>query len=224
MSSIQNNLNSVRKRILSACQKAGRNPSEIKLLAVSKKFPASIVQQAVDAGHLYFGENYVQEAKDKIAELDPKLTFDLIGPLQRNKAKLAVGLFDCIQSVDRIELAEEISKQAVKKKLTQKILIQVNISNEETKSGVLPDDLKELVERVGNLPSISLEGLMAIGRYYDVEDERCRKQCRDLRELRDSLPVDLSELSMGMSHDFEVAIEEGATIVRVGSAIFGERV
>jgi len=210
--------------------RAGRCPSEVKLIAVSKGVSAETVKNAVENGIRDLGENRVQEAQEKIdiikASLpEARVKWHLIGHLQKNKAKIAVKLFDMIHSVDSLELAELIDKYAAETGKKQKILLQVKLSDEESKYGILNDKLNEVLEGVRHLDNLKLEGLMTIPPYFD-DPERVRVFFRALRELKDNAihaGFRLSELSMGMSNDFEIAIEEGATMVRVGTAIFGER-
>ncbi len=238
--SVAANISRIEARIADAARRAGRDPAEIMLLAVSKTIPAAVVREAVVFGQYAFGESYVQEAQRKREELTKLLSqsgvqgvgrirFDLIGALQRNKVKHAVGLFDVIQSVDRRELAAEISSVAVKRGVEQKVLMQINISREASKSGVLPEHARELAEDILRLPNIVLMGLMSIGSFLPENEpeavrrrefcELARLQCVLAEQTGSAMP----ELSMGMSSDFELAIAEGATIVRVGTALFGER-
>lgn len=202
----------------------------MQLLVVTKTVGASAIREAVDSGMRVFGENRVQEARkkilsDEIRAMPEKLEWHLIGHLQKNKAKDAVQLFEVIHSVDSIELAEELDRQAEKFAKTQRILIQVKLSEEETKSGVTEKGFPELLEKIAKLKHLKLEGLMTIPPYREnVQD--VVPYFRRLRELRDEAEkagFKLPELSMGMSHDYEAAIEEGATMVRIGTAIFGER-
>lgn len=218
------------KRISHAAMRAGRNPEEIKLIAVTKNVNIDTIKEAIDSGLRIFGENRVQEAIKKVSVIGcqasgSNIQWHLIGHLQKNKTKYAVQLFDLIHSVDSIELAEELNKQAEKIGKVQRILIQVKLSEEETKHGVLEKDLEPLLEKIKSLRHLKLEGLMTMPPY--VEDvEKVRPYFRRLKEIRDrcqDLGFHLPELSMGMSNDFEVAIEEGATMVRIGTAIFGER-
>lgn len=212
--------------------RAGRSPEEVKLVAVTKTVEIERIIEAIDAGLRVFGENRVQEAQKKIQDLrfkiQNKLQWHLIGHLQRNKAKYAVQLFDLIHSVDSIGLAEELNRQAEKIGKIQSILVQVKLSEEDTKHGIEEEDLVSLIERIRDLKNLRLEGLMTMPPYFE-DIEMVRPYFRRLRELRDTINSShitnnaLRELSMGMSHDFEVAIEEGATLVRIGTAIFGER-
>ena len=225
---IATNLNKVIERITQAALRAGRDPKDIQLVAVSKTVPAETVREAIEAGVTILGENYVQEARGKIEEIGHNPRWDFIGHLQSNKAKYVVDLFDIIHSVDRLSLAREISKLAEKQGKTIKILVQVNISGEEVKSGIDPGGVNPLVKEIVSLPNVSLEGLMTMPPFFD-DPEKTRPYFIALRKLRDSLReemgeyTDLKELSMGMSGYFEIAIEEGSTLVRVGTAIFGER-
>jgi len=209
----------VEARIAAACARAGRARGDVKLVAVSKTFPASDVEHVIAAGIADVGENKVQEARDKKPSVAGSPRWHLIGHLQSNKAKDAVRLFDVIQSVDSVELAEKIARAADTAGKQQEILLQVNIGRETQKSGAEPDGVAGLVRRIGALPSVKLSGLMAIP--PAGEPEEVRPHFRALRAMRDDLG--LTELSMGMTDDFETAIEEGATIVRVGRAIFGSR-
>ncbi|MFN3395293.1 MAG: YggS family pyridoxal phosphate-dependent enzyme [Thermodesulfovibrionales bacterium] len=226
-------IKTVYRRICHASMRAGRNPEEVKLVAVTKTVDVEKIMEAINAGLRVFGENRVQEAQKKIHDMrariqDSKIEWHLIGYLQRNKAKYAVQLFDLIHSVDSIGLAEELNRQAEKIGKTQRILIQVKLSEEETKHGINEEDLISLIERIKSLKNLRLEGFMTIPPYFE-DPEMVRPYFRRLRELRDAINSShitrhpLQELSMGMSHDFEVAIEEGATMVRIGTAIFGER-
>ena len=218
-------------RIISrSALRAGRNPEEVRLLVVTKTVGLQAIREAVESGVRLFGENRVQEAKkkilsDEIRTIPEKLEWHLIGHLQKNKAKDAVQFFDLIHSVDSIELAEELDRQAEKIGKTQRVLVQVKLSDEETKSGVAEEGLHHLLERIMQLKHLQLEGLMTIPPYREnVRD--VMPYFRRLRELRDEAEKSgfrLPELSMGMSHDYEAAIEAGATMVRIGTAIFGER-
>ncbi len=224
------NASRIFKKICHAAMKAGRSPEDIKLIAVTKTISPEIVREAVDIGLRIFGENRVQEARDKILALQPytsqsNIQWHLIGHLQKNKAKYAVQLFDLIHTVDSIELAEELNKQALKSAKIQKVLIQVMLSEEETKHGIAENDLMKLLNGIKLFKNIELLGFMTMPPYFE-NPENARPYFRRLREIRDGLQKEgfhLLELSMGMSNDFEIAIEEGATMVRVGTAIFGER-
>jgi len=228
MSQIADNLTILEERIANAVSKAGRNAQDIKLIAVSKTVDAERIKQAIEAGATILGENYIQEARNKIKEIGQGARWDFIGHLQSNKAKYAVDLFEMIHSVDRLSLAQEINRVAEKKGKKVRILVQVNISGEETKSGINPQKVRTLIGEIASMSNLSLEGLMTMPPYFD-DPEKARPYFTALRELRDTIlkesigDIILQELSMGMSGDFEVAIEEGSTMVRIGTAIFGER-
>lgn len=207
-------------RIAAACARAGRAREDVLLVAVSKTFPATDVDHAIAAGMTDLGENKVQETRDKKPLVAGNARWHLIGHLQSNKAKDAVRLFDVIQAVDSIELAGKIARAAESAGKRQDVLLQVNIGRELQKSGAAPESVPELARRVAALPSLHLTGLMAIPPAGEAEE--MRPYFRELRGMREDLG--LTELSMGMTDDFEVAIEEGATIIRVGRAIFGSRV
>lgn len=222
-------INAVATRIRAAALAAGRDPKTIRLVAVSKTVPAARVRTAVEAGIILMGENYIQEARDKIDALgDLDVSWHFIGHLQRNKAKYAVRLFDLIHAVDSIKLARELDKEAAKHGKVQAILVQVNTGKEATKSGVYAEEALTLVREAGRLPHLAVRGLMTLPPFFNAP-EKVRPFFRELRELRDrlreeALPgVSMDELSMGMTGDFEAAIQEGATLVRIGTAIFGER-
>jgi pyridoxal phosphate enzyme (YggS family) len=211
-----------------AAERAGRNPGSVRLVAVSKTQPAEAVAAALEAGQGLFGENYVQEFLEKARQVPAGVEWHFIGSLQSNKAKYLAGLTTLIHSVDRISLAREIDRQWEKAGKICDILLQVNISGEETKSGTTAAGLIELAREAAALPHLRIRGLMTMPPFYD-EPERARPFFRELKCLagviaEEKIPgISMDELSMGMSGDFEVAIEEGATLVRVGSAIFGER-
>ncbi|HEX3580934.1 MAG TPA: YggS family pyridoxal phosphate-dependent enzyme [Thermoanaerobaculia bacterium] len=210
-------LAAVNARIEAACMKAGRKREEVTLVAVSKTFPAEAVTNAIAAGATHVGENKVQEAREKKPLVQGNARWHLIGHLQSNKAKDAVRLFDVIETVDSVELAEKLGKAALAIGKKQEILIQVNVGREEQKSGADPTDVPALAREMAGIDGISLRGLMAIPPF----DQEPRPYFRSMRELQQRTGV--AELSMGMSEDFEIAIEEGSTIVRVGRAIFGAR-
>jgi len=228
MSQIGDNFKRVRERIAHAASRVGRNPDHIQLVVVSKTVDIEKLKQAIEAGATILGENYVQEARNKIKEMGQGVRWDFIGHLQSNKAKYTVDLFEMIHSVDRLSLAQEINKVAEKKRKKVRILVQVNISGEEAKSGIDPEEVSLLVRGIASMSNLSLEGLMTMPPYFD-DPEKARPYFTALRELRDKIigesieGASLKELSMGMSGDFEVAIEEGSTMVRIGTAIFGER-
>ncbi|TES93929.1 MAG: YggS family pyridoxal phosphate-dependent enzyme [Desulfobacteraceae bacterium] len=222
-------LQSVKERIENAARACGRDPETVRLVAVSKTIPTDRVKQAIQAGVTILGENYVQEARAKFNDLATyPASWHFIGHLQSNKAKYAVRLFDLIHSVDKLKLAREIDKHANKINKIQEILIQVNISEETSKSGVDVEDAHNLIKDISLLENLSVKGLMTMPPYFN-EPEKVQPYFSALRGLRDHLEqqdlfnVTLSELSMGMTGDFEVAIQEGATLVRIGTAIFGKR-
>lgn len=220
MLDIRANLGRVQEAVARACARAGRSPDHVLLIAVSKTMDAERVRLAVAAGVAALGENRVQEAREKIEALGHPVPWHLIGGLQTNKARDAARLFDWIHSVDRLELAQELSRRAHAAARTLSILLQVNLGDEPQKGGVAPAETKRLCEAVAGLPGLRVRGLMAIPPAAPTAEET-RPHFRTLRELRDSLG--LEHLSMGMSADYAVAVEEGATIVRVGTAIFGPR-
>jgi pyridoxal phosphate enzyme (YggS family) len=226
---IRDRLARVQEQIARAAERAGRSPKEITLIAVSKTFDSSIVQQAVDAGALDLGENRVQEAASKveIVKGDP-LRWHLIGHLQSNKTRLAVRAFDVIHTIDSRELAERLDRIAGEENRTLTVLAQADLANEPTKSGADETKLAGIIEALDAARHLDLKGLMTIPPFFD-SPEQTRPYFRRLREILEELnrsrsaERQLTDLSMGMSHDFEVAIEEGATMVRVGTAIFGKR-
>jgi PLP dependent protein len=213
------NLASLEVRIAAACHRAGRDRTEVHLIAVTKTFPAADVQCAIEAGVTDIGENKVQEARDKKPVVAGAARWHLIGHLQSNKAKDAVRLFDLIHTVGSLTLAQKIGQAALAAGKTQQVLLQVNIGREPQKSGADPDEVDELARGVASVPSLKLSGVMAIP--PPGEPEEMRRWFRDMRTIRERLGV--SQLSIGMTDDFEIAIEEGATIIRVGRAIFGSR-
>jgi hypothetical protein len=209
-------LSQVRERIAAACSRAGRDPSTVRLVAVGKTKPVEMLRQAFAAGQAIFGENYAQELREK-AEALPGAEWHFIGALQTNKAKLVVGRAALIHTCDRLALAQELSKRAKAGGLTQRVLLEVNVGREPQKAGAMPDQVSQLLSQVRALPALSCEGLMCI----PPAEGDPRPHFRALRELARALG--LAQLSMGMTADYEIAIEEGATLVRVGTAIFGER-
>lgn len=224
---IQDQLREIRAAIAAAEARAGRAAGSVSLLAVSKTFPAADVQQAYDDGQRLFGENRLQEAMEKMPVLPPDCRWHLIGPLQRNKVRKALEQgFELIEAVDSLRLAETISRIAGELGCTARILLEVNIDAEPTKHGFRPEELVELWPQLTALPFLEIRGLMCIPAPAPTP-EGSRPAFRALRLLAEKLrargPLPLPELSMGMSHDFPIAVEEGATIVRVGSAIFGKR-
>ncbi len=235
------NASNIFKKISHAAMAAGRCPDEVRLIAVTKTVAAETLKEAIDAGLRIFGENRVQEARDKISVLKFEVTppapplikggtiggveWHLIGHLQKNKAKYAVRLFDLIHTVDSVELAEEINRQAEKIGKIQRILVQVKLSGEEKKHGISEAELLQLLDKIKGLSHLRLEGLMTMPPHFE-EPELGRKYFRRLREIKcnaEAKGYSLPELSMGMSDDFQIAIEEGSTMVRIGAAIFGER-
>lgn len=223
-----NALDTIQARIRIACRRCGRDPASVRLLAVSKTQPAHVVQTAAAAGQRLFGENRVMEARDKMPQVPYRsLEWHLIGPLQRNKVKLAVTLFQMIHSIDTLPLAQAVSHR-VPTVSPLPVLMQVNIGREPQKQGVLPEEAESLARSMAALPGIVLQGLMTIPPRAE-DPEETRPYFRELAQLARRLDsyaipgVAMQTLSMGMSHDFEIAIEEGATLVRVGSALFGER-
>jgi pyridoxal phosphate enzyme (YggS family) len=226
MNPIAQNLEDVRNTIAAACRKVGRDPAAVRLVAVSKTVDLERVWQAIAAGQALFGENYLQEARGKIAALGRQVGWHLVGHLQTNKAKPAVELFDLIHAVDRLKLARALDTAAAALNKVQDVLIQVNQGGEDTKSGVAPEAATDLLQEVAQLPHLRVTGLMTMPPWF-ADPEAVRPYFKALRELRDRLRdltgLPLTELSMGMSGDFAVAVEEGATLVRVGTAIFGQR-
>lgn len=229
MGTVAENLEAVESRIAVAARRAGRDPAGVTLVAVSKLIPVERVREGIAAGLRVLGENYVQEARTKIAELGRGVAWHLVGHLQANKAKHAVELFDLIHSLDSVELALELDRQAERRGRAEvPVLVQLSLAGEATKSGVSEQALLPLLKAIVPLRHVSVQGLMTMPPY--VEDpEASRPFFRALRELRERVEkegierVTMAHLSMGMSHDFEVAIEEGATLIRVGTAIFGPR-
>lgn len=226
MTTLARRLQEVRYRIAAACARSRRDPTSVTLVAVSKTVPAAGVSQAMESGHTVFGENRVQEALAKIDEVGPPARWHLVGRLQRNKARHAVGRFELIHSIDGADLARELDRRAAAAGHVQPVLVQVNLSHEPTKAGVSAQGLDALIETIAELDHLDLRGLMTIP--PPVEDsEQSRPWFVRLREARDRTTArvgrSLPDLSMGMTDDFEVAVEEGATLVRVGRAIFGER-
>ena len=226
---LQANLRALHERITKAARAAGRDPSSVRLLAVSKAFPATVIAEAARAGQRAFGENYVQEALAKMEELvdsgDQPLEWHFIGPIQSNKTRAIAQAFDWVQSVDRLKIAERLAEQRPADLPLLNVLLQVNVSGEASKAGVAPDQLSQLAAAVAHLPRLRLRGLMAIpAPETDVERQRLAfaRTNKLFRQLRaEGLKVDV--LSMGMSDDLEAAIAEGATMVRIGTAIFGAR-
>lgn len=225
---LKDNFETVEKKVAAACVRAGRDRSEVTLIAVSKTKPVEMLQEVYDAGARDLGENKVQEICEKYDKLPADIRWHMIGHLQRNKVKQVIDKAAMIHSVDSYRLAQEISVQAQKKGLTIPILIEVNIANEESKFGISAEDTIQLVEEVAALPNLSIKGLMTIAPYV-VDAEENRLYFRQIKQLSVDIKnknidnVSMDVLSMGMTGDYEVAIEEGATMVRVGTGIFGAR-
>ena len=225
---IKENLEVVEKNIANACERAGRDRSEVTLIAVSKTKPVSDIRQAMDCGITDFGENKVQEIRDKTGEIKEPLNWHMIGHLQANKVKYLPGKVCMIHSVDNVKLAGEIEKQFGKNDLTADVLIEVNMAGEDTKFGLAPDDVADFVKEIAPLSHLKIRGLMTIAPYTD-DPESNRQYFKGLRNLKEEINslkipgVVMDTLSMGMTGDYMVAIEEGATFVRVGTGIFGER-
>jgi pyridoxal phosphate enzyme (YggS family) len=226
MSSIAEDLERVREQIASAAANSGRSADDVELVAISKTHPTEKVREAVEAGQTLFGESRVQEARAKIPELSSNLRWHFVGHLQKNKVRQALPLFEMIHSVHSLELAQDINRVAEEEGLYPRVLLEVNVAGEGSKFGFAPDNLREQMERLLALPRLLIEGLMCIPPLA-VESEDSRRFFVQVRKLRDSLAeefdVKLPQLSMGMTQDFPTGIAEGATLVRVGTAIFGER-
>lgn len=226
MAEIAENLDRVREQIAQAAAKAGRAADDIELVAITKTHPAEKVREAVEVGQTLFGESRVQEARVKIPELPSSVRWHFVGHLQKNKIRHALPLFEMIHSVDSLVLAQEVNRIAEEEGMHPRILLEVNVAGEGSKFGFAPDKLREQMEEVLALPRLSILGLMTIPPLAE-EVRVSRKYFVQLRELRDRLQtefrVDLAHLSMGMTQDYPIAVEEGATLVRVGTAIFGER-
>lgn len=226
VSTIRDNLQKVQERVVAAAERSGRSSDEITVVTVSKTWPIDVVQSAVDAGATVLGENRVQEGQAKIPEIKGDLTWHLVGHLQRNKARIAIELFDVIQSVDSVRLARTLSSHVADRDGDLSVLVQVNTSGESTKSGLDPNEAVDVAAEIATLDGLRVDGLMTIATLSD--DEREARRCFGaLRDMRDRLAAEARseplQLSMGMTGDFEIAIEEGATIVRIGTAIFGQR-
>jgi PLP dependent protein len=226
MSSIAENLERVREQIARAAWNSGRSADDVELVAISKSHPAQKVREAVEAGETLFGESRVQEARAKIPELSSNLRWHFVGHLQKNKIRHALPLFEMIHSVDSLGLAQDINRIAEEEGLYPRVLLEVNVAGEGSKFGFAPDELRNQMEVLMGLPRLSIEGLMCIPPLA-VESEDSRKFFVEVRQWRDSLEKEynmkLPQLSMGMTQDFPIGIAEGATLVRVGTAIFGER-
>ncbi|MDH3347486.1 MAG: YggS family pyridoxal phosphate-dependent enzyme [Desulfobulbaceae bacterium] len=225
---IHDNLETIRSRIRQAALSCGREPNSIRLVAVSKRMGPDAVSAAIDYGHLLFGENYLQEAQQKITKVSKQAKWHFIGALQSNKAKITAELFDMVETVDRVKTARALNNHAERINKSLDILVQINIGREVQKSGILPDKTMSFIRELTSFESLRVRGLMTIPP-YSPNPEDTRKYFIKLRELGEQclqaklFYTDFCELSMGMSGDFETAIEEGATIIRVGTAIFGSR-
>ena len=222
------NLDHVRKLVDEACERSGRDASEVTIVAVSKTKPEEAIMELYEAGHRDFGENYIQELRKKHDDLPKDIRWHMIGHLQRNKVKYIAEYIHLIHSVDSYALAETIDKEAAKHNRIIPILIEVNVGGEESKFGVTPEETTVLVEQISHLPNIRIEGLMTSAPYVEdpEEDRACFANLRDLSVDIDSKKIDnvkVNVLSMGMSNDYIVAVEEGSTMVRVGTSIFGAR-
>jgi PLP dependent protein len=226
---IADNLQTVRRNIHTIAERCGRTPEGIRLVAVTKTFPVTALKEAMASGQFLFGENYIQEAEEKYPELDDRVQLHFIGHLQSNKAHIATRIFSMIETVDRLKLALALNRHLVQSGRTMDILIQVNIGREENKSGVAPEDAENLLRQIAPLVTLRIRGLMTMPPFFE-EPEKVRPYFRELRHLAENLQNKnlfydnhYVELSMGMSNDYPVAIEEGATLIRVGTAIFGHR-
>lgn len=228
MADVAANYREIVERITQAAISRGRDPRDVKLLAAAKAQDIKSIEAAISSGVLLIGENYVQEASLKRKSLPGSVEWHMIGHLQRNKAKAAVEIFDVIESLDNAELARELDKEGRKRNAPVRALIEINIGGEETKSGIAKAKVAELLRTIGQLDHLSIEGLMTVPPFRE-NCEETRPYFRELRQLREELHslklpnVDLRELSMGMTHDYLIAVEEGATIVRIGTGLFGPR-
>ena len=228
MNTIRDHLNEVRENIQKACEKAGRSPQEVTLIAVSKTKPLFMLEEAYEAGARDFGENKVQEILEKHPKMPEDARFHMIGHLQRNKVKQVLPHAVLIHSVDSYRLAEQISQEAGKLGITAKILLEVNVAKEESKFGMMPEDVEEMAGQIAALPHLQIEGLMTIAPFVD-DPEKNRPVFRKLYQLSVDIKkknidnVNMGVLSMGMTGDYQVAVQEGSTMVRVGTGIFGER-
>jgi len=226
--SITENLSMVENKIAAACKRAGRERDEVKLIAVSKTQPVEAIREAIEYGINSFGENRVQELREKTEIIKDNLDWHLIGHLQTNKAKFVVGKVSLIHSLENIRLAEALDKEAAKLGITVDVLAEINVAKEASKFGVNPEDAENFIREVSKFPNINIKGLMTVAPYTDISEEN-RKYFRQLKKIMVDLNsknihnVSMNVLSMGMTGDYEVAIEEGATLVRVGTGIFGSR-
>ncbi|RMF62015.1 MAG: YggS family pyridoxal phosphate-dependent enzyme [Calditrichaeota bacterium] len=228
MVDLKKNITEVKNRIARAAERCGRSPQEITLVAVTKTIPVERINEAIQLGIQHIGENRIQEAREKLPKIQDNVTRHFVGHLQRNKVKYAIKLFDMIQSVDSLALAEEINQRCVNSGKKMPVLIEVNTSGESSKYGCEPQETLTLLQAIDRLPALSVQGFMTVALYSeDLERVRpCFKLLKSLFDEAQNLPLknaDIKILSMGMSSDFEIAIEEGSTMVRIGTAIFGPR-
>lgn len=225
---VRENLIKVQQKIDEACERSGRDPKEVTLIAVSKTKPIEMIEEALDAGKTQFGENKAQEMKEKYEALPKNLEWHFIGHLQTNKVKYVVGRASLIHSVDSIHLAEAIEKECEKKDVHVDILVEVNVAGEDSKFGIKPEETEDLIRQIAKLPRVHVRGLMTIAPFVENPEEN-RPIFQDLHKLLVDISaknidnIDMNVLSMGMTNDYEIAVEEGATHVRVGTGIFGER-
>ena len=218
---LQENLSHLENRISKSCERAGRHREEVSLIAVSKTHPVEVIQEAYELGIRHFGENRVQELLKKKDLLPADIRWHLIGHLQSNKAKYIADFIHCVHSIDSLDTAKELSKRAAQHSREINVLLEVNVAGEESKEGITTSEASPLLRHIfAEASSLHVNGLMTVAPYED-DPERVRQYFRELRKLRDELT--LEDLSMGMTNDFEVAIEEGATMIRIGSGLFGER-
>jgi len=228
MADVASNYRNILIRINETAKKCGRKAQDIKLLGAAKAQNVEAIRAAIAAGVTLIGENYVQEAKDKRQRISQSVEWHMIGHLQRNKTKAAVEIFDVVESLDNLGLARELDKEAGKVGKTVRVFIEVNLGGEKSKSGIAKDEVAALLKEAAKLSHLRVEGLMTVPPFHENPEE-VRPYFRELRELREKLNelhlpnTDLKELSMGMTHDYSVAIEEGATVVRIGTALFGPR-
>lgn len=225
---IKENLSDIQKKIEDACKRSSRNPKDVTLIAVSKTKPNEMIEEAIACGQTIFGENYVQELAQKIEDFPESIHWHMIGHLQRNKVKYIIGKVDCIHSVDSIRLAKQIQDEAQKKDICQDILLEINVGMEESKWGFTLETIQNALKEISLFPNLRVKGFMTSAPYVENPEEnrllfRSLKQCFEDTKQCGYPNVSMEHLSMGMTNDFEVAIEEGATMVRVGTAIFGER-
>ena len=228
MKTIEENIRSLKENIAKIAEKVGRDPEEIKIVAVSKTVEVERIREALKCGIKIIGENKVQEAEGKFSQILEKFERHLVGHLQTNKVKKAIGLFDMIQSLDTLKLANEISTRALESGKVMEVLVEVNTSGEETKFGIKPDEVLRFVKNISELKGIRVKGLMTVGLFTSEPDKvrPCFKRLKEIFEMikSENIPgVDMEHLSMGMTADYQVAIEEGSNMLRIGTAIFGER-